>query len=383
MIQNVRHILRTHQLIILFSIVFFFFGVILLYKMPRLDRQVVFKSLFDEGKKAEEEQPPQKPVLNGQPVNYAVFCSSTPNGESYRSYDYAYNLPLTAMAWERIGFKSIILIIGSSCEWENDPALALILSYLEARRATVIFITSPPNYRTGLSQTARLFVVNMKEFPGKANDYIITSDSDLWPLRKEHYVPRRHMDIVLVHSQCCGLFKRKNNTYRMYPMSNIGASASTWSQIINDGHTIANDSESIQIYLEEDFGETLAKHPVINPRIGDEAWFLDQFLVSMRLSEWMEKHGNNSVYLVSDEGFSRVDRIAWDPEKLTSEAFKLKYDAHMPMKGFLPEQWRRIQPLVHLMYGKDSWQAKWCDQYNLDFLAKVRNYLNFSNPNAD
>ena len=145
MIQNVRHILRTHQLIILFSIVFFFFGVILLYKMPRLDRQVVFKSLFDEGKKAEEEQPPQKPVLNGQPVNYAVFCSSTPNGESYRSYDYAYNLPLTAMAWERIGFKSIILIIGSSCEWENDPALALILSYLEARRATVIFITSPPN----------------------------------------------------------------------------------------------------------------------------------------------------------------------------------------------------------------------------------------------
>lgn len=169
----------------------------------------------------------------------------------------------------------------------------------------------------------------------------------------------------------------------MYPMSNIGASASTWSQIINDNHIIANDPESIQNYLEEDFGEALAKHPVINPRIGDEAWFLDQFLVSMRLSQWMEKHGNNSVYLVSDEGFSRVDRIAWDPEKLTPETFKLKFDAHMPMKGFLPEQWQRIRPLIHLMYGKDSWQTKWCDQYNLDFLAKVRNYINFTNPNAD
>ena len=55
------------------------------------------------------------------PINYAVFATSTPNGESYRSYDYAYNVPLTALAWERIGFRSIVLIIGSRCEWENEP----------------------------------------------------------------------------------------------------------------------------------------------------------------------------------------------------------------------------------------------------------------------
>lgn len=85
--------------------------------------------------------------LREKPIKYAVFCASTPNGASYRSFDYAYNLPLTALAWERIGYKSIVLIIGSRCEWENDPALRLILVRLEERRGTTIFIESPLEYR--------------------------------------------------------------------------------------------------------------------------------------------------------------------------------------------------------------------------------------------
>ena len=110
---------------------------------------------------AEMEYHPKKPP----PGNlYAVFCSNTPNGESYRSNDYAFFLPLTALAWERLGFRSIVIIAGYRCEWDNDPALSLILSYLEARKATVIFIPSPVENRAMLSQTARIFAHNL---PGK------------------------------------------------------------------------------------------------------------------------------------------------------------------------------------------------------------------------
>lgn len=106
-------------------------------------------------------------VVETPSVNYVVFGSNTPNGESYRSYDYAFNLPLTALAWERIGFRSVVLIIGSRCEWENDPALSTILSHLEGRQTTIIFIASPTDQRSKLSQTARPFAVNLPGFPGR------------------------------------------------------------------------------------------------------------------------------------------------------------------------------------------------------------------------
>ncbi|KAI9552265.1 hypothetical protein GHT06_022627 [Daphnia sinensis] len=70
----------------------------------------VLQELYEDEKYDVEERPP---------VLYAVFGSSTPNGKNYRSYDCAFNLPLTALAWGRLGFRSVVLIIGSRCEWET------------------------------------------------------------------------------------------------------------------------------------------------------------------------------------------------------------------------------------------------------------------------
>ena len=180
----------------------------------------------------------QHPNRKPAPNLYAVFCSNTPNGESYRSNDYAFLLPLTALAWERIGFRSIVIIAGYRCEWDNDPALSLILSFLEARKATVIFIASPVENRAMLSQTARIFAHNLPGFPAKDNDYVITSDADLWPIHREHYTPRPSRELVLVHSGCCGTFQWNGTNYRMYPMSNIGATVSAWKDIINYNHMV-------------------------------------------------------------------------------------------------------------------------------------------------
>nr|CAH0110640.1 unnamed protein product [Daphnia galeata] len=310
------------------------------------------------------------------PIYYAVFSSNTPNGESYRGFDYAYYLPMTALAWERIGFRSITLIIGSRCEWENDPALNLILTFLESRHATVIFISAQPDYRTMLSQTARIFAVNMKEFPGRPRDFLITSDSDLWPLHKEHFLPRPHKDVLLVHSECCEPFVLNNKSYPMYPMSNIGATVSAWRQIINDNHNmIANDSASILNYFEEIFGAQ-ARRPIV---VGQETWYMDQQMVSIRLSEWITMHGNSSIYRMSDKGFSRLDRNKWEVDKLNQENFKFRFDAHLPEKGFLPIEWKsHIQPLIILMYGENSWEHEWCEKYTKVFLSKMVNYLEFS-----
>lgn len=307
-------------------------------------------------------------------VNYVVFGSNTPNGESYRSYDYAFNLPLTALAWERIGFRSVVLIIGSRCEWENDPALSTILSHLEGRQTTIIFIASPTDQRSKLSQTARPFAVNLPGFPGKDNDYLITSDSDLWPLRKEHYIPRPNKNLVLVHSQCCGFFQWNNKSYPMYPMSNIGATVATWRQAMNDNHSIAYDADTILNYLEDVFGE-MSRGPLI---VGQPTWYMDQRVTSIRLTEWMEKYGDKSVYRVSDVGFSRLDRNYWNVATMSQANFSLKFDTHLPLRMYLPANWDKMRPLLYLMYGRDSWQAKWSDEYARKFLSKVGNYLSFA-----
>jgi len=62
---------------------------------------------------------------------FAVFGCSTPEKNSHRGFDYVFYLPLTVLAWQRIGFESIILIIGEKKEWQVHPILSYVLDNLE------------------------------------------------------------------------------------------------------------------------------------------------------------------------------------------------------------------------------------------------------------
>lgn len=50
----------------------------------------------------------------------------------------------------------------------------------------------------------------------------------------------------------------------------------------------------------------------------------------------------------------------------------------MMLKGYLPIQWKRMKLLIERMYGRNSWQSLWCDEYAKGFLSKVKNYVNFT-----
>ena len=298
---------------------------------------------------------------------FSVFACSTPGEKNHRGYDYAFYLPLTALAWERLGFRSVVQIIGTRIEWERSRPLSWILSHLEARRAIVIFLDAMIDHRPTLGQTARLFTVNMDAFPGQPDDFLITTDADLWPLDKDHFVPRENKKIVLLHAMCCGFFPYNNSMYRMYPMSNIGATVQTWRQIVNDGHRYANDSESIFQYLQDDYGPDVRVKTVI----ASSNWYLDQHVVSVRIQHWMNNHGDRDVFMVSDQGFNRVDRPRWqsDIDKCLADPayFEKMYDAHLPLHPYLPNTWNLTRPLINLMYGNNSWQSVWADDYTNGF----------------
>jgi len=60
------------------------------------------------------------------------------------------------------------------------------------------------------------------------------------------------------------------------------------------------------------------------------------------------------VIEVNNGNFTRVDRNKWEPKYLTQEELRMKYDAHLPLKLYLPERWEQILPLLKLMFGEDS-----------------------------
>jgi len=155
--------------------------------------------------------------------NFAVFGCATPSkGATHRGFDYAFYLPLTVLAWRRIGFESIIHIIGREDEWKKHPVLNYVLDSLKKLKTSVTFLDAKEGNRMMMAQTSRIFIANMKSYPGRDNDYIITSDADLWPIRRSHYLMRENKSLHLVHSNCCGNFIHANQSYRMIPMGNTG-----------------------------------------------------------------------------------------------------------------------------------------------------------------
>ena len=65
---------------------------------------------------------------------YAVFSSNW-DGDSFT---YSFLLPLTTLAWRRIGYGSVVLIVGDLQKWRSTPARNLILeSTFELTRGAI------------------------------------------------------------------------------------------------------------------------------------------------------------------------------------------------------------------------------------------------------
>lgn len=320
---------------------------------------------------------------------FAVFSCATPEKlNTHRGFDYAFYLPLTVLAWQRIGFESIIVIIGERSEWQSHPVLSHVLDTLKRLPvATVLFMAGKIENRMMLSQVVRICVSNMKRFPGRSSDFVMTTDSDMWPLRKQHfYLPEGvNRSIILLHSDFFGPFNFGGRSFKMLHMMNVGARAATWREIINGNSSAAielNDSENILNYFQQIFGEQVRK-PV---EFASNDWCMDQKMMSIRIDEWINRQNSteDSVFKVSDDGLSRIDRSSWNLSNVQPYSFGNYYDAHLILDGFMPERWRTaIQPLLHLMYEKNSTRYEFCNRYATIFYQQFTKWNSISDkPNV-
>ena len=71
------------------------------------------------------------------------------------------------------------------------------------------------------------------------SDFIMTSDSDLYPINKKYYEIANYNNesIYIWNAFCCGNFIHENESYQMYPMSSIAMSKLKWRKVMQINET--------------------------------------------------------------------------------------------------------------------------------------------------
>ena len=91
---------------------------------------------------------------------YAIYGSSL--FDEPGSINYCFDLPLSAMAWNRIGFDSIVYLIGDYERCDNASRIRFIVDALMAQDYVVLLIIDgvQENNTVTVGQTLRLFAAS-------------------------------------------------------------------------------------------------------------------------------------------------------------------------------------------------------------------------------
>jgi len=80
---------------------------------------------------------------------YAVFSTTSENREAL---NFIFLLPLTALAWKRVGFDSVVIVVGPVDLWNSDELFHYVLSTLRQLSAVVVFLEPRPEKSVMISQ---------------------------------------------------------------------------------------------------------------------------------------------------------------------------------------------------------------------------------------
>ena len=347
-------------------------------------------------------------------TKYAVITASTPSGNE--SLSYVFYLPLTVLSWKRIGYETIVILIGTETQWTGSKVLHLVLTYLK-RCATVQFIDAKRQDQVLLSQVVRLFVgcmLNQEYFMN--NDTLVIGDADLWVLNGSYVPLPRYNEVISLNSECCGAFTHEDITYRMIPMCHVTASVHTWRAMIEQIGICPNSYKTIMkaisgnmftasfIYNrtrshnqnggskqyggnkqygrstqddrsakysnsasirdggnKQDIKSKRTRRSKQNGRNEHgERWYRDQIVLSILVKKYESRNGTSVSYIPRSWDDKRLDRSQW-----TASGIGRKIDAHLPKDGFI--KWRKLIPLITWMYRRSSPTFKHIMRYHQQF----------------
>ena len=291
---------------------------------------------------------------------YAVFGSSI---HDRVSTNYAFDLPLTAMAWKRIGFDSIIIIVGDPQQHKQQRWIQYLMDTLTDEDHIVVIVLKnvPACKATSISQVSRLFAASLLNYD--KNDatmrdiYLITADADIWPIAKDFFVLPPGMDIL--HGNI-GKIHRGNLVAIHAPLSYVGMSIRTWYDIMTQSGSLPmpNTTDEIVNYFGDSFRDNVTH--------GGRGWGIDQVMISLRLHQWRlnNRKGTQRIYVYQRQfGADRIDRANWPKAPID---ISRAIDSHILNNCYQANQWKRLMPLVAQLHT-DTDSKKWSERYSQHF----------------
>ena len=168
-------------------------------------------------------------LLNETGISNQIKKSSLPPSENRRfamfscsihatPLAYTFYPPLVAASWKRIGYEAIAVFVGDFTKPNVLTArLNLSRNYLKHLGAHIVDLQCNESYSIKLSQLVRVFSGFLTNDIVQDEDNLLTSDSDLIPLKASEYRPTPGTHGFIFNAFCCGSFKRRGRSYRMFP----------------------------------------------------------------------------------------------------------------------------------------------------------------------
>ncbi|KAK2141245.1 hypothetical protein LSH36_1134g00027 [Paralvinella palmiformis] len=286
---------------------------------------------------------------------YAVFTSSLHGSEAT---DYGFDLPLTAMAWNRIGFGSIIIIVGDPQRHKRKPWVQYLMDTLADKEYIVVLVLKmvSSSQATSISQVVRLFATSLVRYNtsdvGIRDTYLLTADADIWPISRDFFVLPPGKDIL--HGNIGDLAVDGLRVIHA-PLSYVGMKIQTWYSVMTLSGLLPMPKTIGEIV--KYFGDKFRR----NVTHGGEGWYIDQVMISLRLHQWkLENENGRKVYVYQRQlTKDRIDRVHWPTANLSLEGI---VDAHLLKTSYQPNKWIRLRPLLRKLFP-DNDAMRWYEQY--------------------
>ncbi|CAF1529020.1 unnamed protein product, partial [Rotaria sp. Silwood1] len=278
---------------------------------------------------------------------------------------YTFYTPIAAASWKRVGYETIAIFVGDFTKPNVlTGRLNLSRNYLKHMGGHIVDIQCNESYSVKLSQLVRVFSGFLPDSIVQDEDNILTGDSDLIPLKASEYKPTPGTNGFIFNAFCCGTFQRRGKTYTMFPMGHIFLQKKAWRAIIMesvqrsellinaDNHTQYLLSEyaplsfnTISLYGRHEF------KTIFDQRMdkGDSAWYMDQVLCSMLLTDYRKNH---SKFNISERGhIERLDRT-YPMSYWNRDDFNQFGDSHLKHDDILEEgNWKIFNKLLKNLFN--------------------------------
>ena len=302
---------------------------------------------------------------------YAVYGSSFFYDNA--SVNYAFDLPLSALAWHRVGFDSLIMVTGSLEPCRKDSKFQYVFDTLKTMDHVVILVLADVIHKHSvvMSLMSRLFAAFLVQDGGDPatwdNTYLLVADADIWPTSRGFLELPDDKDIL--HGIIGKTVAQEIHSTHA-PTSYVGMKVKTW----KDAMTIFGNlrapitTSGVMEYVESAFGpDCCDNYEHIH---GGPGWFLDQKLVNKRITDWKKRQNSlEGVHVYTRD--AAKDRLNRSRGHWAADSLEGKLDAHIFRYSYRRDVWARLLPVLELLHPPHT--VDWCNEYfeHFNVLADV------------